>query len=103
MLPDEASKAPSIRPDLFLKGPIPLPWLAVAATLPGKALAVGIIIWFLQGIQKKSYGETGAIVASSVWCRTSGRISRPQGIGECSLDYDCEKAWREPDGNDRRR
>jgi hypothetical protein len=53
MPPDKASKTPSIRPDLFLKGPIPLTWLALAATLPGKALAIGMLIWFLQGVQKR--------------------------------------------------
>jgi hypothetical protein len=52
MAPDKASKTPSVRSDHFLKGPVPLPWLAVAATLPGKALAVGTLIWFLQGLRK---------------------------------------------------
>ena len=35
----------------FLKGPVPLDWLAVAAKLPGKALAVGLAIWFLIGLK----------------------------------------------------
>ena len=34
----------------FLKGPVPLPWLLVASKLPGKALAVGIAIWFRSGL-----------------------------------------------------
>lgn len=36
----------------FLKGPIPLWWLAAAARLPGKALAVGIAIWYRAGRAK---------------------------------------------------
>ena len=36
----------------FLKGPIPMPWLVVAANLPGKALHVGIALWFWSGIKK---------------------------------------------------
>jgi hypothetical protein len=36
----------------FLKGPIPMPWLIVAANLPGKALHVGIALWFWSGIKK---------------------------------------------------
>ncbi len=36
----------------FLKGPIPLDWLNMAAKLPGKALHVAIAIWFLAGIKK---------------------------------------------------
>ena len=36
----------------FLKGPVPLSWLMAAANLPGKALAVGIAIWFRSGLTK---------------------------------------------------
>lgn len=34
----------------FLRGPVPIWWLARAARLPGKALAVGIALWFRKGI-----------------------------------------------------
>ena len=34
----------------FLKGPIPIAWLNIAAKLPGKALHVGIAIWWLAGM-----------------------------------------------------
>jgi hypothetical protein len=34
----------------FLKGPIPWPWLARAMVLPGKALAVGLMLWQLRGM-----------------------------------------------------
>jgi DNA-binding transcriptional ArsR family regulator len=34
----------------FLKGPVPLTWLELAARLPGRALHVGIVIWFLAGL-----------------------------------------------------
>src|SRR5215217_3190123 len=41
----EASRArPRHSADRFLKGPIPLPSLAIAARLPGKALAVYLVI-----------------------------------------------------------
>ena len=36
----------------FVKGPLPLPWLARAARLPGKALAVGLAAWYLAGMAK---------------------------------------------------
>jgi hypothetical protein len=36
----------------FLKGPIPLAWLNEAAKLPGKALNLGIAIWWLAGMAK---------------------------------------------------
>jgi hypothetical protein len=37
----------------FLKGPIPWEWMTEAARLPGKALKVGIALWFLAGVQRK--------------------------------------------------
>jgi len=40
--------------ELFLKGPIPWPWLQVAARLPGHALAVGVVLWHLIGLKKRS-------------------------------------------------
>jgi hypothetical protein len=36
----------------FLRGPIPLEWLGLAARLPGKALAVALAIWFESGRKK---------------------------------------------------
>ena len=36
----------------FLKGPIPLDWLTAAARLPGKAINVGIALWWLAGMSK---------------------------------------------------
>ena len=35
---------------LFLRGPIPLEWLAAAATLPGKTLNVALALRWLQGM-----------------------------------------------------
>src|SRR5262245_55817923 len=51
-----ASKLPRRRcADRFLKGPVPWRWLARAMALPGKALAVGLILWQLRGMVR---GET---------------------------------------------
>ena len=36
----------------FLKGPIPLDWLIQAARQPGKAIHVGIALWFLSGLKR---------------------------------------------------
>jgi hypothetical protein len=36
--------------DPFLRGPVPMLWLNAAARLPGKALHVGIRLWFLCGL-----------------------------------------------------
>lgn len=37
----------------FLRGPIPGEWLSMAAELPGKALHVGMAIWYLKGLTKR--------------------------------------------------
>ena len=57
---DQARKAPSICPphhrrgEEFLKGPIPLHWWCLAASLPGKTLAIGSAIWFKAGVTKRN-------------------------------------------------
>ena len=44
----------------FLKGPIPLAWLNEAAKLPGKAINLGLAIWWLAGMaQTKTFKLTG--------------------------------------------
>jgi hypothetical protein len=45
--------ASPVRKGKFLRGPVPLAWLRCAAELPGKALAVGLMLWFLRGCRKR--------------------------------------------------
>ena len=47
------------RGEKFLKGPIPLSWLCRAARLPGKTLAVALIIWFRAGITSRREVKIG--------------------------------------------
>lgn len=48
----------------FLKGPIPMAWLNEAAKLPGKALNLGIAIWWLYGMAKtKTFKLTSKALA----------------------------------------
>jgi hypothetical protein len=44
--------APTVRHGKFLKGPVPWPWLLRAMLLPGKALAVGLLLWREAGCQR---------------------------------------------------
>ena len=37
---------------LYLKGPIPIPWLCKAAGLSGKAVSVGLYLWWQAGMRK---------------------------------------------------
>jgi DNA-binding transcriptional ArsR family regulator len=51
--PSKPTPAPKRMIGEFLKGPIPLLWLTVAATLAGKGpLAVGLAAWFESGRRK---------------------------------------------------
>lgn len=42
----------AIAKPLFIRGPIPLPWLEQAAQLPGKAFVLGIGLWWLHGMAR---------------------------------------------------
>ena len=42
------------RSDRYLRGPVPLAWLQAAARLPGRALQVGLALWFLVGVTKSA-------------------------------------------------
>jgi DNA-binding transcriptional ArsR family regulator len=46
----------------FLKGPIPLKWLAAASKLPGKALQIGIVLWYLKGLKKNHVVKLTSVV-----------------------------------------
>lgn len=38
--------------ELFIRGPIPIPWVEKVAKLPGKALALAVGLWWLHGMAK---------------------------------------------------
>jgi hypothetical protein len=66
----------------FLRGPIPLAWLARAHEAGGSALAVGLALWFVRGVS----GKAGPVkVGSSV--RRRFNLSRDQtGYGLRALE-----------------
>jgi hypothetical protein len=51
--PRHPAKPPRHRPgEWFLRGPVPWPWLEVAARLPGQALALSLCLWREAGRRK---------------------------------------------------
>ena len=69
------SKPPRHRQgEAFLKGPIPMAWLALAARLPGRALHMGLILWYWAGITKRR------VVAPSL-----SRAEREFGVSRTAL------------------
>ena len=79
----------------FLKGPVPLAWLARAAALPGKALAVGVALWFEHGIAGRKEIAAGRGLLDQVnvnrkagyralrSLETAGLVSVDRHIGQC--------------------
>jgi hypothetical protein len=57
----------------FLKGPVPLDWLGVAAKQPGKAIHVAIGIWVWAGIK-----NSRQVAFSMSW------LQRTFGVNRCS-------------------
>ena len=43
-----------LRAEPFLRGPIPLEWLARAAQLRKPAIPAGLCLWFVRGVSKKT-------------------------------------------------
>jgi len=69
------SKPPRHRQgEAFLKGPIPMAWLALAARLPGRALHMGLVLWYWAGITKQR------VVAPSL-----SRAEREFGVSRTAL------------------
>ena len=52
--PPKPGRRRSLRAEPFLRGPIPLEWLARAAQLRKPALPAGIALWFVRGVSKKT-------------------------------------------------
>ena len=53
-LPPVKRKPRQRRAGWFVKGPLPGEWIGLAARLPGKALHVGLALWFLSGRSKQT-------------------------------------------------
>ena len=58
----------------FLKGPIPLDWLSLAATQPGKTLHVALALWFWVGLRKSC-----EVALSMAWLRKTFGMNRYAG------------------------
>ncbi len=85
----------------FLKGPIPMNWLSVAAKLRGKApLAVALALWFEAGAV-----EGGAVDqrrVESLLGEPEGEVHRPGRSGESGFDPGVPGSPKEPGGYDHR-
>jgi hypothetical protein len=81
----------------FLKGPVPLDWLQRAARLPGRSLTVGLIVWFLAGLQKRptvrvaaqwrdAFGvDRHALYRALKWLESDGLVTVDRRVGSCPV------------------
>lgn len=53
----------------FLRGPVPMPWLAKAQTLTKAAMGVAIALWFQKGVR----GQSGPV-------KVTGAVRRHMGL-----------------------
>jgi len=67
---------PKTKKGKFLKGPVPIVWLVRAERLSGKCLAVGVVLWFLRGLTRKS-----TFTLEKKWCEQFG-VGR-NAVGRC--------------------
>lgn len=80
--PRRAQKRPQTT-EPFLRGPIPLWWLASAHRAGGSALAVGLALWFVRGV---NFGKRAPVKVDSSVRRRFG-LSRDQtGYGLRALE-----------------
>lgn len=69
----------------FLKGPIPLDWIARANSLPGKAGAVGIALWFLVGVCRDISFKVTAEVEKIAGCGRKSLSTSLAALGRAGL------------------
>lgn len=60
----------------FIKGPLPLDWFMLAAKLQGKAMNIGLALWYLSGLNKADKVKLthGVLRDFDVSPRTSYRV-----------------------------
>jgi len=69
----------------FLKGPIPLKWLATASKLPGKAFQIGISLWYLKGLKKNHEVKLTNVVLAEFGVKKDAKRRGLEALEEAGL------------------
>ena len=65
------------RTEPFIKGPLPVLWIACALSLPGQAINVGLALWYWSGILKtRTFELTNHMCQAFGVVRKGGKIQR---------------------------
>jgi hypothetical protein len=73
---------PAPKKELFLRGPVPLDWLAVAAKLPGKTINVAIALWWRNGMAN---GKPFKLTRMALTALNVERDAERQGLARLEL------------------
>ena len=80
----------------FLRGPIPLSWLSVAAQLPGKSLHVAIAIWLMASLAKSAIVPLSNAAALPFGLDRNAKYRALEWLEEAGLISVERKAGRSP-------
>lgn len=80
----------------FLRGPIPLNWVSIAARLPGKSLHVGIAIWFTASLAKSATVPLSNIASLTFGLDRNAKYRALQWLEEAGLIAVERKLGRSP-------
>ena len=69
----------------FIKGPLPLDWITSANSLPGKAGAVGLAIWFLVGVKASKTVKLTRQVEQIAGCHRKAVYAAVSNLEEAGL------------------
>ena len=68
-----------------MRGPLPLSWFMPAAVLPGKALHVGMAIWFEYGRRKRDQFKLSSAMLKRFGVERKAGYSGLNALTECGL------------------
>jgi hypothetical protein len=71
--------------EAFLKGPIPLSWLEHAGGLPGKALHVGLALWFRAGMLGEDWIKVSNALVSRLGVERNAKRRALQQLAQAGL------------------
>lgn len=80
----------------FVKGPIPLPWIASAAKCKGRALHTALLLCYLSGVQGRDTIKVGNQKASNFGLSRSSKLRGLQALEAAGLIKCDRKSGRNP-------
>ena len=97
VIPQSTPKLPRHHPgEHFLKGPVPFSWLAKAGRCGGRALHVGIILWYRAGLERSPTIRIPSWVALAFGLNRNAKSRGLQALEEVGLVSVARATGRSP-------